>query len=293
MILEYIVPKTLSAMPARVFLQKKMHFSSTQWKKLRASHSFKQNGALVNPARTIISPGDILTFEYLPPTTAALPPADLPLQICYEDDWLLIVNKPARQLVHPTVKENKCTLANAVLGYYQRNGTEYAFHPVHRLDRATSGLLLIAKVPQIQYALSNHNALQRWYLAILTGKISPLNGSITAPIARKNGSIIERCVSPDGQSAITNYKTLKILGDYSLVEIRLQTGRTHQIRVHFASINHPLLGDDLYGGDCSLMKRQALHSSHMRFLHPVTQEIIDLSTPLPLDMKTFIDNICN
>ena len=283
--IQYIVPDTLTAMPARVFLQKLMLLSGTQWKRMKRSRSFAINGICTNPSLAIVKPGDSITYEYTIEGNSSITPADLPIEICYEDDWLLIVNKPAGQLVHPTVKNEQDTLANAVMGYYRRINQPYAFHPVYRLDRQTSGLLLIAKLPQLQPALSSHERLQRSYLALTEGRLQPPDGRIDAPIARRTGSIIERCISPAGQPAVTDYHTLAASSTHSLLQLQLQTGRTHQIRVHLAYQKHPLMGDDLYGGDCRMLHRQALHSWKLKFIHPVTKESLQCHAPLPEDLK--------
>jgi 23S rRNA pseudouridine1911/1915/1917 synthase len=287
MLMEYIVPEALAVMPARAFFKQHINISSRLWKKIKHSGHFTLNGIPVNPALTMVVSGDIITYDIEEPANTILP-MELPLDIRYEDDYMLIVNKPAGQLVHPSVKENTYTLANAVLGYYQKKAYRHAFHPVHRLDRLTSGLVLIAKLPQIQYQLSKYQAFQRAYLALIPGRLSPAEGRIEAPIARKEGSIIERCVSSDGKCAATCYRTLKCSEACSLVELHLETGRTHQIRVHLAHIKHPLLGDDLYGGDQSLIQRQALHAYHIKFQHPVTGKMITLFSPLPEDMSSIV-----
>jgi 23S rRNA pseudouridine1911/1915/1917 synthase len=153
------------------------------------------------------------------------------------------------------------------------------------LDRGTSGILAIAKVAHIQQILSaeNHQQMKRSYLALVHGTTKP-HGSITTPIARKEGSIIERTISPDGQDAHTDYETLLSRDGMSLVRLTLHTGRTHQIRVHMASIGHPLIGDDLYGSPYQDFSRQALHSAQLTFIHPITKQEIRIHSPLPTDM---------
>lgn len=221
-------------------------------------------------------------------------PEDLPLDIRYEDDYLMVVNKPAGQLVHPTTKEAHGTLGNAVLYWYRAHGEHHAYHPVHRLDRNTSGLVLIAKVPQVQYKLTPRRGegklFHREYLALIEGELTPPEGLIDAPIARALPSIILRKVSPDGQAARTHYDTVQTDGHLSLVHLVLDTGRTHQIRVHLAHLGHPLLGDDLYGGSLTRIKRQALHAARLHFRHPLTNEMIDVRSPLPSDMEQIVSD---
>ena len=208
--------------------------------------------------------------------------------VFYEDEYLLIVNKPAGMLVHPTVKEDGSTLYNYVAHYYKQQGLLHNIHPVSRLDRNTSGLVIFAKEPRIQFLLSQQEVIKK-YLGIVTGTLPADSGIIEAPIARKEGSIIERCVSPNGKYARTDYKLISRREHLSLLELQLHTGRTHQIRVHMAYIGFPLCGDEMYGGDMSGIKRHALHCGEVSFTQPVTKEIIRLTSPLPADMSELIE----
>lgn len=286
----YHVTEALAGLPARAFLQKKAGISLNLWRKIKRSASFEQNGQAVNPALTIVQTGDLISYDLQ--EHSAIEPVHLPLDIRYEDDTLLIVNKPANMLVHPTTKEHENTLANAVLYHYNETHQSLAFHPVHRLDRQTSGLVLIAKLPQIQHLLSTAQGklFHRNYLALIPGRLTPAFGTIDAPIARKPGSIIERIVDAGGRPAITHYKTLKATDALSLLSLTLETGRTHQIRVHLAHLGHPLLGDDLYGGNHGLIERQALHACQMSFCHPLTQQEITIAAELPEDMARIVSS---
>ena len=281
----YTIPPAYAGKSAREFLRREVGVSLTLWRKIKQQNEFYINEVQVSPGTAILQPGDIL--RYALGTESSILPVKLPLSICYEDDWVLIANKPAGQLVHPTTKEHTSTLANAVLYHYQQQGLPLVYHPVHRLDKDTSGLVLIAKEPQIQHQLStsSQKLFHRCYQALIPGEISPAAGSIEAPIGRKPGSIIERQVVPDGQPALTHYKTLRTNGRLSLLELALETGRTHQIRVHLAHTGHPLLGDDLYGGSLGLLGRQALHAWKLEFMHPVEKRLICVSCPLPSDMQ--------
>lgn len=278
------LPDTL-AMPVKMYLKEHCGLSSTIWKRLKHSGTFAINGILTNAARSIVKNGDVISYDILRPSN--IEPENIPLDIRYEDDWLLIVNKPAGMLVHPTTKEPHGTLGNALMHYYQQKNTMHAFHPVHRLDRDTSGLVLIAKEPQIQYKLSpkGQKLFTRDYLAIVKGGIMPPAGIIDAPIARSLPSIILRKVAPDGKPARTHYQTISTNNGLSFIKLRLETGRTHQIRVHMAHINHPLIGDDLYGGDPDIITRQALHAYKLQFIHPISQQMIVVTAPLPADMR--------
>lgn len=206
--------------------------------------------------------------------------------IAYEDDYLLIIDKPAGMLVHPTVNEWGCTLYDYVTEYYARKNITANIHPVSRLDRHTSGLVIFAKEPIIQHWLSQQQ-MDKEYLAIVTGELPEEEGIIEAPIARKEGSIIERCVSEAGKYAKTSYKLLSKRNDLSLVQVKLFTGRTHQIRVHMAHISCPLFNDNLYGTP-GPQSRHALHAFKLRFIHPVSDKPLEITRTLPEDLRKII-----
>ena len=206
--------------------------------------------------------------------------------IAYEDDYLLIIDKPAGMLVHPTVNEWGCTLYDYVTEYYQRKGITSNIHPVSRLDRHTSGLVIFAKEPIIQHWLSQQQ-MDKEYLAIVTGELPNDEGIIEVPIARKEGSIIERCVSENGKYAKTSYKLLSKRKGLSLLQVKLFTGRTHQIRVHMAHIGCPLFNDNLYGTP-GPQSRHALHAFKLRFIHPVSDTPVEITRTLPEDLRRII-----
>lgn len=213
-------------------------------------------------------------------------PVDIPLAIVYEDQHVIIVDKPVSFVTIPTRDKEEPSMAGAVLHYYQTTGWKATFHPVNRLDRDTSGLLIIAKHRLAHdMFVKQQTAIRRTYLAVLTGSVKWQFGSIVAPIARKKTSIIEREVSQSGKFAKTHYKCLRKTKETSLVKLTLETGRTHQIRVHMAWIGHPLEGDTLYGGSRHRMLRQALHASEVEFVHPFTNELLTFRARLPKDFE--------
>lgn len=215
---------------------------------------------------------------------------DLPLHIVYEDEDIMVLNKPANVAVMPSENHKTGTIANRILGYYEKQNIPYTVHIVTRLDRDTSGLLLVAKYRYIHSLLARaheSNEIHRKYTAVIEGKLKEIQGVIDAPIMRKEGSIIERTVNLSGKSAITEYNLLKEWKNHSLVEITLKTGRTHQIRVHFSHLGHPLAGDDLYGGSKKIISRQALHCSELIFKHPLTKKRVSYHLSVPDDMRLF------
>ena len=272
--------------PAKAYLMRTRGISSGLWKRIKHSGTFAVNGVPAIAARTMLRAGDIVSYEL--PVVSSVLPEQLPLSIVYEDSDLLVIDKPAGQLVHPTTKEAHGTVANAVLGLYAVRGIALDVHPCHRLDRNTTGLLLIAKRPEVQYQMAKQDTLTRTYLALIAGQLTPTEGTIDAPIARALPSIILRRVSPDGKPARTHYKTAWTNGRHTLLRLHLETGRTHQIRVHLAHIGHPLLGDDLYGGSTALMRRHALHSAQLTLIHPRTRERLTVTATLPEDMAGIV-----
>ena len=206
-----------------------------------------------------------------------------PSMLAYEDDFLLIIDKPAGMLVHPTVSERGTTLYDYVKAYYEANGITAGIHPVSRLDRNTSGLVIFAKEPVVQHWLSQQQ-VEKEYLALACGRFENSEGIIEAPIARKEGSIIERCVDyTRGKYAKTAYEVLAFYGNHTLLKVRLFTGRTHQIRVHLASIGHPLVNDNLYGTP-GPQARHALHAYRLAFKHPVSDVFLEITRSLPNDL---------
>ena len=207
--------------------------------------------------------------------------------IAYEDDFLLIIDKPAGMLVHPTVSQWDGTLYDLVKDYYAAKGIKADIHPVSRLDKNTSGLVIFAKEPIIQFWLSQQEIVKE-YLAIAQGHITEPYGIITAPIARKEGSIIERCVDyKRGKEAKTAYTVLGYYGGNTLIKLQLFTGRTHQIRVHMAHLGHPLVDDNLYGTP-GPQSRHALHAYHLAFKHPVGDFWLEITRILPDDLRKIL-----
>lgn len=234
--------------------------------------------------------GEIVTVDAPQEDPSQLDAENLPFQIAFEDHHLLVVEKPAGMLVHPSAKERTGTLASAVIYYMQQQGESYPFRPLHRLDRGTSGLLIIAKhklaLERMEKALKRRE-ISRIYVAFAKGQIELSRQTVNAPIALLPGQTVKRGVLADGRSAVTHVQVLRSFPCQcaTKVELRLETGRTHQIRVHMAYLGHPLLGDELYGRGAEFgLVRQALHAAKLTFVHPFTGREIKLESTLPADL---------
>ncbi len=220
-------------------------------------------------------------------------PIDLPLSVLYEDEDVLVVDKPPRLATHPSLGNHGETLAGAVAYYLLQKNKEFVFRPVHRLDKDTSGAILLGKNAHAAGVLGEDlkkNQVRRTYLAVLAGTLPERKGTVDAPIARMPDSVLARRVDAAGDRAVTHYEVLAERNGISLVRLRLDTGRTHQIRVHMAFLGAPVVGDFLYGQEEPALGRQALHSETLEFTQPVSGEAISLRAPLPKDIKNYLQN---
>lgn len=223
------------------------------------------------------------------------PEWDLPEpEILFEDDFCLVVNKPAGMPVHPPESGAKGSLAGAVAAYYASSGQMNRVRHIHRLDADTTGPVLYAKNHFAQRRLDEDmrkKAVERFYLALVQGNPRKAKGTIDAPIGRDRHRSGFRRVSPTGEKAVTHYEVMEAYRDAALVRLQLETGRTHQIRVHLSFIGHPLLGDKPYGGRTVALNRQALHGSELVFRHPFTGEILRLIAPLPVEFAGLLEDL--
>lgn len=245
------------------------------------------------PWNTILSEGDRLQLHLFQEEEYGVDPEYIEIDVLYEDDHLLIVNKPANMDTHPSNPSQNHTLANAVAFHLQMNGIKTKIRHIHRLDQDTTGAVLFAKhalAGAIMDRLLENREIKRTYLAKVHGRIKKKKGSIQEPIGRDRHHSSRRRVSPTGQNAITHYEVIHYDNntDSTLVKLQLETGRTHQIRVHMSHIKHPLLGDTLYGGDSKTAKRQALHAVKLALPHPITMENIECMAPF-LDEPPIFD----
>lgn len=272
-------------------LQKQFHISNRLLNKIKKEPCIFRNQEIAMPKDSIF-PGDlvevVLDFEEESDNIAS---TFMDLSILYEDDAFLIVNKPAGIPVHPSFSHYTDSLSNGVKCYFEAKNLHKKIRPVNRLDRNTSGIVIFAKSEYVQECLIEQmrkKVFQKEYIGLCEGIFAEKQGVLTGRIARKEDSIIERQIDPSGETAITHYRVLNETSEFSTVRFFLETGRTHQIRVHCQSIGHPILGDDLYGSASPLIARQALHAHRIRFEHPILGRSLAFEAPLPEDMSRLI-----
>ena len=288
----HITPE-LAGIEVNTLLRRHLGLSGTVLRRVKwLPDGITLDGVRVN-VRHRVTEGQTLSVRLTDPDHTGDPvPTEGPLDIVYEDEDLVVTNKVPGILIHPSHGHFDDTVGNYLMAHYQKTGEESGFHPVHRLDKGTSGLLVIAKHAHGQEQLKRQlhtSAFRRRYLAVCEGVPSPAGGVIDAPIGPVEGSLMEREVRPDGQYARTRYAVLDTFGHRALVELELDTGRTHQIRVHMAHIGCPLTGDFLYGTENkALIPRPALHSHALDIIHPITGEALSFTAPLPDDMKQLL-----
>lgn len=294
--LTYHISENIPEQTVLSFLKEKGYSNHLITQLKKTDTGIRKNGVhcyVTKPLQT----GDILEICWSEETSSeGILPAKLPFPVIYEDEDILLVNKPAGMPIHPSINHYEDSLANAAMYYFSEKKAPFTFRCINRLDRDTSGLTILAKNMLSAGILGRNTGvknIQRIYLAVVTGQ-TPAVGTIDAPIARESDSVITRCIDPiHGVRAVTHFTRLfyDTHRDLSLVQLRLETGRTHQIRLHMKHIGHPLIGDFLYHPDFRYIKRQALHAASLSFVHPVTGEIMQFSAPLPEDMQNCFSDI--
>lgn len=287
--IEYQIGREETGLRIEQFLRRRGYSSQNLTKLKRMEDSVRLNGRPVF-LREKLCAGDVLRIRICEEETSKnVVPVALPLDIRYEDEDLLVVNKAAGMPTHPSLNNHENSLANALAWYFQEQGESFVFRCCNRLDRDTSGLTIVAKhlvSGNILSAMTYDRRIHREYLAIVRGCPYPSSGTIRAPLSRKPGTIIERTVDEEnGEEAVTHYQVLREARGHSLVSLRLETGRTHQIRIHMKYLGYPLVGDYLYNPDMEFISRQALHAHRLIFSHPITGEKMEFTAPLPADMK--------
>ena len=286
--IDYIIDEDSAGLRVEQFLRRKRYSGQNLSEIKRMPKSILVNGVHYY-MRQELSTGDHLQVRICETQNSEkIPPTKLPRDIIYEDEDLLVLNKPAGMPIHPSLNNYTNSIANALAYYFQSQGKPFIFRCCNRLDRDTSGLTIVSKhlvSGSILSDMTKYREVHREYLAIARGSVTPSEGTIQAPLGRKEGTIIERTVDWEhGEDAVTHYKVVKEANGHSLVSLRLETGRTHQIRIHMKYLGYPLIGDYLYNPDMEYMTRQALHSHHMEFTHPITGEHMSFTAPLPEDM---------
>ena len=286
--IDYIIDEDSAGLRVEQFLRRKRYSGQNLSEIKRMPKSILVNGVHYY-MRQELSTGDHLQVRICETQNSEkIPPTKLPLDIVYEDEDLLVLNKPAGMPIHPSLNNYTNSIANALAYYFQSQGKPFIFRCCNRLDRDTSGLTIVSKhlvSGSILSDMTKYREVHREYLAIARGSVTPSEGTIQAPLGRKEGTIIERTVDWEhGEDAVTHYKVVKEANGHSLVSLRLETGRTHQIRIHMKYLGYPLIGDYLYNPDMEYMTRQALHSHHMEFTHPITGAHMSFTAPVPEDM---------
>ena len=285
--ISYTVDAAHDGRELRQLVRAPLGLSAKLWKHIKWNGTVLVNGKQHGDARLRVHTGDELTLLWQ--EVSSVVPVDLPLDILYEDETFLVINKPAGMIVHPTHRAARDTLVHVVAGYFERRGEAAGIHPLYRLDRDTTGIVILAKSARIQHAMTKHHGqIYREYLALAQGHLDCLSGRIDMPIGRAPSKANHWQVRADGRRALTEYETIASWPSYSLLKIHLLTGRTHQIRVHFAALGHPLLGDTAYDGSCDTIPRQALHAWRVHFFHPDTGKEIRIEAPIPEDMCRLI-----
>lgn len=289
--LKYYVDKNNKYKNINEILSLEFNLSSKLQSKLIRNEKIYKNNNVVD-TRNDISIGDTILVDLnMEEDNSNIVPTKMQLNIIYEDDWFLVLDKPSGIAVHPSYLHYDTSLSNGVKYYFDLIGLKKKIRPVNRLDFNTSGVVIFAKCEYIQEELSKQmkkGVFEKYYLALVEGILPNKKGTINLPIARKKGSIIERCIDKNGQDAITKYTVIKEFQDYSLIKLKLETGRTHQIRIHMKAIDYPILGDTLYNNPSSKINRQALHSYQIKCIHPITNGSLIFTSKLAKDMESLI-----
>lgn len=303
--LEYVVPEAEDGWLLRTVLQQRLRVSRKLLSRLKQTGE----GITVNGERKYITvrvhAGDRVAIRMAEEESEDILPEPLPLDILHEDDHLLIVNKDPGRIVHPTHGHYTGTIANGVVHYWRERGERHRFRPVHRLDQETSGVLAIAKNPYAHQSISEQmqaGTVLKRYRAVVYGRLDADGGTVDAPIGRDAVQRHLRVVRPDGYPSVTHYAAIERYPGATLVELRLETGRTHQIRVHMKHLGHPLVGDRMYVPEpgsvadevlalTAEMDRQALHADRLGFRHPGTGGWVEFQAPLPGDMCRLLERL--
>lgn len=286
--INYIIEEKDAGIRVEQFLRRKGYSRQNLTEIKHMPENIMVNGVFYPMKRRLITGDHMCVNINEQESSEKILPVRLPLNILYEDEDIIVLNKAAGMPTHPSMNNHTNSMANALAWYYRQQNKPFIFRCCNRLDRDTSGVTVVSKHLVSASIMSNmtvQRKVHREYLAICRGPVIPPFGVINAPLGRKNGSIIERTVDPEhGEPAVTHYHVIKEAGGHSLISLVLETGRTHQIRIHMKFLGFPLIGDYLYNPDMEFINRQALHSYRMQFPHPITGRPMEFTTPLPEDM---------
>ncbi|WP_458408015.1 RluA family pseudouridine synthase [Anaerotignum sp.] len=292
-IFRYIIPEEDAGKTIETFLLEH-EYTPTCIKFLKKAESLITVNGVWEFVNKKLKENDILETVFLDEEPSEnIPSVEMPLDIVYEDEDILVLNKPDNLPIHPTKGYEYTSLANGVVHYYEKQGIPFVFRSVNRIDKNTTGLVIIAKnmlSGSILGESMRKREIHRTYLAITEGEL-PEKGTIDLPIGRREGSAVERCIDENGMKAVTHYKRLQYANGYSLAQISLETGRTHQIRLHMRAIGHPLPADVLYNPKFEVIERHALHSWKLEFSHPITKELLSFEQEMPEDMRNILRSI--
>ncbi|MBE6823974.1 MAG: RluA family pseudouridine synthase [Ruminococcaceae bacterium] len=280
----FTVPSECDKIDAKTFLRRHCNISARTLSKLkRTKLGITRNNELLKTT-DILNVGDVVMIA-MPDDVNEIKQVQGELDILFEDEYVMVVNKPSMMPVHPTKIHQEDTLANIVAYYMHKKGEHYTFRAINRLDRDTSGCLLIAKDRYTAHSLPA--SVTKEYVAVCEGVISG-SGTVIKPIKVMEGRSIQRVVADDGAHSVTHYYPVSVSNNHTLTRFVLETGRTHQIRCHMSSIGHPLAGDDMYGGSLKFISRQALHCHKIGFIHPITKEQIQIVSDMPYDILSVL-----
>lgn len=272
----------------------KLNFSVRGLSKMKRYKTVKVNKKYISPSEKV-KKGDLIEVD-ITEEMADFNPQNLNLEILYDDFDIIMVNKPPFMVVHPTKSHFENTIANGVTHYINEQKEKVKIRFVNRLDMNTSGLVIVAKNPYAQFVLSSdmkEDKVEKVYIAVVKGIVTEDSGTIDAPIYRPTDDSVKRIVDERGQASVTHYEVIERLNDATVLKLRLETGRTHQIRVHLSSLGHPIYGDTLYGyeEDSEIMPRQALHAYGLNFKSPKTKKELQLRAELPNDIKALLEKL--
>jgi len=289
--LTYNVEQEHQGLTVEAYVKQILQYSGRKIQKLT-----RQKGILLNRKPVFLQKkvkrGDVIQIRVLEDQAYGVLPQEGAIDILFEDSQVIVLNKPPQMLVHPAGQTLQGTLANYLAYYFQQKGEILTIRPLHRLDRDTSGCIAFAKDDRTQSVLEQQIRLgcfKRSYYAVVQGTLEPPDGTIDLPLAVHPRLPNRRVVSEQGEKAVTHYKTIRRYPEMSLLELRLETGRTHQIRVHLAHLGHPIVGDAMYGKRSVLINRQALHAQSLFFVHPADGRQIGVTAPLPNDIEKLIN----